>query len=80
MNQKPIRRLVVDANPGGMHDLLDTLDQAADVEIVSLAPNRQSAHQQAEISQSDVMLVDLMLTGCRSIDVINLISREFPEV
>ena len=52
MNEKPIRVLVVDADPGGGQALLEALDQGDEFELLGVARNRQTAIQQAETSQT----------------------------
>ncbi len=70
MNSRPIRVLVVDADTGGGEALQAQLAQAEGIEIVGVARNRRAAVQKAETLRPDVLLIDLMLPGYRSIDIV----------
>ena len=58
---------MTDADPGGGQGLLEALDQGDEIELLGVARNRQTAIQQAETSQPDVVVIDLILTGYRII-------------
>jgi DNA-binding NarL/FixJ family response regulator len=81
MNSESIRVLVVDAGPGEGGALLARLEDQAltnegveGIEVVGVARNRRAAIQLAETTQPDVLLVDLMLPGYRSIDVVRTVT------
>jgi DNA-binding NarL/FixJ family response regulator len=74
MISETIRVLVVDADPSGGHDLRSQLDQIPDVEIVGIAHSQRAALSQVEMIKPDFLLVDLMLPGYRSIDLISRVS------
>jgi DNA-binding NarL/FixJ family response regulator len=80
VSSKPIRVLVVDADPGGGDALSAHLDEVEGIEVVGVARNRRAAIRQAETTQPDVLLVDLMLPGYRSIDVIGQVAGTQPQV
>jgi DNA-binding NarL/FixJ family response regulator len=80
VSSKPIRVLVVDADPGGGDALSAHLNEVEGIEIVEVARNRRAAQQAAETAQPDVLLVDLMLPGYRSIDVVAHVAGTQPQV
>jgi len=80
MSPTPIRLLIVDADPGSGTVLQDSLGQMAEIEIVGLSRNKKTALEQADSIEFDVALVDVMLTGYRSIDVIGAISTKRPDI
>jgi len=80
MNAKPIRLLVVDSEPGGMSELHSLLEQIPDVEMAGIAHSQRMAFRQVESVKPDFMLVDLMLPGLRSIDLISRISATHPDI
>jgi DNA-binding NarL/FixJ family response regulator len=79
-NSKPIRLLIVDADPGEGAALPARLHEVEGIEVVGVARNRRSALSQAETSQPDVLLVDLMLPGYRSIDIVAQVADTQPQV
>jgi DNA-binding NarL/FixJ family response regulator len=70
MGPEPIRLLVVDADPGGGTAYQDSLAKIEGLKIAGVARNKKTALEQAGSIEFDVALVDVMLTGYRSIDVI----------
>jgi len=80
MSPTPIRLLIVDADPGSGTVLQDSLGQMAEIEIVGLSRNKKTALEQADSIEFEVALVDVMLTGYRSIDVIGAISTKRPDI
>jgi len=70
MGTTPIRVLVVDADPGEAGALQALLDNLDGIEVVGLARNRNAAKAETESLEPDVLLVDLMLPGYRSIDLL----------
>jgi DNA-binding NarL/FixJ family response regulator len=80
MSTGPIRVLVVDANPGEGQVLPVHLGEIEGVEVVGVAHNRNAAKAEAEALQPDVLLVDLMLPGYRSIDIVRHVVDEQPQV
>ena len=50
-----------------------------DLDVVGAAYNKRSAIQQFKNLQPDIVLIDLMLPGMRSIEVISLITGTSPE-
>ena len=80
MNGKPIRVLVVDADPGSGLALVARLGEVESVEVVSLVHNRNATRAGVEELKPDVLLVDLMLPGYRSIDIVRQTAGEEPQV
>ncbi|MFC2036573.1 response regulator transcription factor [Chloroflexota bacterium] len=80
MSSDSIRLLVVEAdtNRGAIYE--DTLARMRGVELVDIVHNRRAALQRAKDIQPDVLLVDLMLPGYRSIDVIEQVTNTQPQV
>ena len=70
MNTDVVRVLVVDADVGGSEALLGQLDELAGVEVVGMAHTRRSTLQDVDTRRPDVLLVDLMLPGLRSIEIV----------
>ena len=79
MSTKPIRLMVVAAQEG-KGALQDFINDLEGVEIVGIAYNSRTATQQLKRLEPDVLLVDVMLLGLRSIDIISLTSTTQPEV
>lgn len=80
MGSNPIRVLVVDADSsegGALHARLENL---AGIEVVGVANNRNAAKAEAEALLPDVLLVDLMLPGYRSIDIVRHVADEQSQV
>jgi DNA-binding NarL/FixJ family response regulator len=80
VSPKPIRVLVVDADPEGGQALSARLDETEGVEIVGVVHNRNAAKAEAETLKPDVLLVDLMLPGYRSIDIVRHVADTQPEI
>lgn len=80
MNSELIRILIVDADPGGGSALQNTLAAMEDIEIVGVAHNKKSALDHAESTTADVLLIDVMLTGYRSMDVISHVATTRPDI
>jgi DNA-binding NarL/FixJ family response regulator len=80
VSSNPIRVLVVDADPGEGGTLLARLKGVEGIEVLGVAHNRRAALQLAGTTQPDVLLVDLMLPGYRSIDIIGEVAGTQPEV
>jgi len=87
MNEKPIRLLAVDSMSGG-HEAIQRIlgemqdrfrTEGLDLEVVGVAYNKRLAIQQFKNLQPDIVLIDLMLPGMRSIEVISLITGTSPE-
>jgi response regulator of citrate/malate metabolism len=74
MIAKPIRLMVVVAQEGkaAVQDFVNDLEG---VEIVGIAYNVRSATQLLERTKPDVVLVDMMLRGLRSIDIVSYASQ-----
>lgn len=80
MNSKPIRVLVVEADPDRVPTTLAYLAEIAGIEVVGVAHSRLATINQLEEAQPDVLLVDLMLTGYRSIEIVRHVSNTHPQV
>ena len=80
MNAKTIRVLVVDADPSGGDELRSLLGEIPEFEIVGIAHSQRMALRQVESVRPDFMLIDLMLPGLRSIDLISQISATYPDI
>ena len=80
MNSLQIRILIVDADPGAGSDYQEPLTKMDGIEIVGVARNKRRALEQADSLEFDVMLVDVMLTGYRSMDVISYVATTRPEI
>ena len=50
------------------------------IDVVGVAHNRNTALAQVKELQPDVMLIDLMLPGIRSIDLIRRVAGDQPQV
>jgi DNA-binding NarL/FixJ family response regulator len=70
LNSEAIRVLVVDADPGGGLALAARLGEIEGIEVVGVAHTRNSAKTEAKTLGPDVLLIDLMLPGTRSIDIV----------
>ena len=77
---QPIRVLIVDADPKAGRDSLANLEEVENIEVVGLVHNKQSAISEAGTTQPDVLLIDLMLTGLRSIEVIQSVNGTQPDI
>jgi DNA-binding NarL/FixJ family response regulator len=88
MSTRPIRLFAVTSVPEGkaaVQRILGELEGLPDsvseeIELVGLAFNRRGAIQQMSRVQPDVLLVDLMLTGLRSIEIISEASAKLPDM
>lgn len=80
MSTVPIRVVVVDASPGEGQVLPVRLSEIEGVEVVGVAHNRNAAKAETEALQPDVLLVDLMLPGYRSIEIVRHVADEQPQV
>ena len=80
MSSRPVRVLLVDPDPERGQALGTRLDRLPGVEIVSVAHNRNAAKAEAESLEPDVLLIDLMLPGLRSIDVVRHVAAALPQV
>jgi len=80
LNDEKIRVILVDANPQETSRLSERMNQVEGIEVVSVAYNRNSAVTQVEELLPDVLIVDLMLPGIRSIDLIRRVISDQPQV
>lgn len=80
MSLEPIRTLVVEADPERVPATLALLGEGADIEVVGVAHNRQATRNLLETTRPHVLLVDLMLTGHRSIEIIRHTCSTQPQV
>ncbi len=80
MSEKPIRVLVVDASPKKAGAMPERAGEVQGVEVVGVAHNRNTALAQIEDLQPDVLVVDLMLPGMRSIDLVRQVADDQPQV
>ena len=79
MPDKPIRLMIVDATDEdpGIAARLSTIDG---IEIIDVVRNRNLAKIQVKTLEPDMLLVDLMLPGYRSIDIIRFVTDTMPNV
>jgi DNA-binding NarL/FixJ family response regulator len=70
MNGQKIRVMIVDASDQETSTLTNRLGEIESIEIVGVAYNRNTALAQVEELTPDVLVVDLMLPGIRSIDIV----------
>ena len=80
MNSNLIRVLLVDADPQETGALPERMRQVAGIEVVGVAHNRNTALAQVGELGPAVLLVDLMLPGIRSIDLIRNVAGEQTQV
>jgi DNA-binding NarL/FixJ family response regulator len=80
MNEQKIRVLLVDASDQETSLIAKRLGEVESIEIVSVAHNRNTALGQVKDLQPDVLVVDLMLPGIRSIDLIRRVASDQPQV
>lgn len=88
MQKQPIRALVVASVPEGKASVqmflgeLKNLFRSASMsmDIVGIAYNKRTAIQQLKQAQPDFLLIDLMLPGMRSIEIISLASATQPGI
>ena len=79
MDSQAIRVMVMDADPGGGHALQDILEKVKGIEVEVVARNKRRAISELKAAQTEVLLIDLMLPGYRSIEVIRHVSDTLPE-
>ena len=80
MSKKPIRVLVVDANPKEEGAMPRRASEVHGIEVVGVVHDRNAALAQVEELQPDVLVVDLMLPGLRSIDLVRQVAGSQPQV
>ena len=80
MNSNLIRVLIVDADPQETGALPKRMNEVEGIEVVGVANNRNTAVAQVEELQPAVLVVDLMLPGFRSIDLIRSVAGDQPQV
>jgi DNA-binding NarL/FixJ family response regulator len=80
MTSKPIRVLVVDGDPSQAGALPPRMGEVQGIEAVGVAHNRRVAGSLVESLQPDVLVVDLMLPGYRSIDLVRQVAASQPQV
>lgn len=79
MDSQAIRVMVVDADPGGGHALQDTLENVGGIRVEVVARNKRMAISEVKAAHPEVLLIDLMLPGYRSIEVIRHVSDTLPQ-
>ena len=79
MDAQAIRVMVVDADPGGGHALQDILENVEGIEVEVITRNKRMAISEVQAAHPEVLLVDLILPGYRSIEVIQHVSDTLPE-
>ena len=80
MNSRSMRVLLVDADPQESGALQKRMGEVEGVEIVGAVFNRNAAISQAGELHPDVLVVDLMLPGIRSINLIRQLANDQPEI
>ena len=80
MNSELIRVLLVDADPKETGTLRKRMSEVEGIEVVGVAYNRNNALAQVEELGPAVLVVDLMLPGIRSIDLIRQVAGEQPQI
>ena len=80
MSKEPIRVLVVDADPKVAGARPGWAGEISGIEVVGVAHDRSAALAQVEELQPDVLVVDLMLPGLRSIDLVRQVVSTQPQV
>jgi len=80
MSAESIRVLVVDANPDVAGARPAWESEVSGIELVGVAHDRSAALAQIEELTPDVLVVDLMLPGLRSIDLIQQVVSSHPQV
>ena len=80
LKENKFRVLVVDATNPETSTISNQLSQIEDIEVVGVVNNRNAALAQVKELKPDVMVVDLLLPGMRSIDIIRQVVEELPEV
>jgi DNA-binding NarL/FixJ family response regulator len=80
VDPQPIRVLLVHADPGSGLALAARLSDAEGIEIVRVVHNRSATNAAIEELAPGVLLVDLMLPGYRSIDIVRATASKAPQV
>ena len=80
MNSNLIRVLLVDADPQESGMLPKRMREVEGIEVIGVANNRNAALAQVVELQPDVLVVDLMLPGIRSIDLIRKVASDQPQL
>jgi DNA-binding NarL/FixJ family response regulator len=80
MNEKRIRVLVVDATNQETSTIANRLSEVEGIEVVGVIYNHNAALAEVIELQPDVLVVDLMLPGIRSIDIIRQVADDLPQV
>ena len=80
MNSKLIRVLLVDADHQETGALPRRMSEVEGIDVVGVAYNRNAALSQVEELQPAVLVVDLMLPGILSIDLIRYVSGDHSQV
>ena len=80
MASNQIRVLVVDADTSGEGHLRSKIEALRGIEIVGITHSQRMALNQVETTQPELLLVDLMLPGYRSIELISQVSASFPDI
>jgi DNA-binding NarL/FixJ family response regulator len=80
VTSKPIRVLVMDANPDKVGALPPGIGEVQGIEVVGVAHNKNAALAQVEELQPEVLVVDLMLPGLRGIDLVRQAAGSQPQV
>jgi DNA-binding NarL/FixJ family response regulator len=80
LNSNQIRVLVVDADTSGEGHLRSKLEAIPGIEIVGISHSQRMALNQVETTQPEFLLVDLMLPGYRSIELISQVSASYPDI
>ncbi|MFC2055105.1 response regulator transcription factor [Chloroflexota bacterium] len=80
MKSNQIRLLVVDADTSGEGQLRSKLDGVLGVEIVGITHSQRMALTQIETTPPELLLIDLMLPGYRSIELISQVSASYPDI
>ena len=75
-----VRLFVVTSIPEERAAIQNYLSQLENVEVVGVAYNARAALQQLKDLQVDVLLVDVMLLGLRSVQLISYVSATQPDV
>ncbi|MFC1921647.1 response regulator transcription factor [Chloroflexota bacterium] len=80
MNEKKIRVLVVDATDQEISTIPKRVRELEGIEVVGVVHNRNAALAQVGDLQPALLVVDLMLPGIRSIDLIRRVASDQPQV
>jgi DNA-binding NarL/FixJ family response regulator len=80
MNENIIQVLVVDASDQETSTLAKRLGEVEGIQVVGVAYNRNAALTQVNELLPAVLVVDLMLPGMRSIDLIRRVAGDHPQI